>query len=114
MTPRAAAVEGLRDTRQGSKKNGGKGRQSKEQERKDGKGRWQHMKLYTQNNPAALYQVDRAANDATQGRPVCGSVSGDTAAGVGQCGVHADVLRRGTRVPAGMGTGSTVVGGSVL
>ena len=27
----------------------------------DGEGRWQRMKLYTHNDPAALYRVDKAA-----------------------------------------------------
>ena len=29
--------------------------------RVDGEGRWQRMKLYTHNDPAALYQADKAA-----------------------------------------------------
>ena len=27
----------------------------------DGEGRWQRMKLYTHNDPAALYRADKAA-----------------------------------------------------
>ena len=29
--------------------------------RRDGEGRWQHIKLYTHNDPAALYRADKAA-----------------------------------------------------
>ena len=49
--------------RQRSGKDGGKERQSKGQEegRKDGEGRWQRMKLYTHNDPAAMYRADKAA-----------------------------------------------------
>ena len=33
----------------------------REEVRKDGEGRWQRMKLYTHNDPAALYRADKAA-----------------------------------------------------
>ena len=53
----------LRKGRRGSGMDGGKGRQSKEQEgvQNDGGGRWQRMKLYTHNDQAALYRADKAA-----------------------------------------------------
>ena len=49
--------------RQGGK-GGGEGRRPIEREevREDREGRWQRMKLYTQNDPAALYRADKAAS----------------------------------------------------
>ena len=53
----------IRTSRQHSGKDGGKGRRPKEQEGvlKDEEGRWQHIKLYTHNDPAALYRAEKAA-----------------------------------------------------
>ena len=53
----------LRKGRQRSRKVCGKGRQFKEQDRvrKNGDGRWQHMRLYSHNNPEAWYRADKAA-----------------------------------------------------
>ena len=48
--------------RQGGRGNGGgKGPADKGELRVDGEGRWQRMKLYTHNDPAALYRADKAA-----------------------------------------------------
>ena len=45
----------------GRSKGGGKGPADSKEVRVDGEGRWQRMKLYTHNDPAALYRADRAA-----------------------------------------------------
>ena len=45
----------------GRSKGGGKGPTDSEELRVDGEGRWQRMKLYTHNDPAALYRADKAA-----------------------------------------------------
>ena len=48
--------------RQGGRSNGeGKGTTDNGDLRVDGEGRWQRMKLYTHNDPAALYRADKAA-----------------------------------------------------
>ena len=48
--------------RQGGRSKGeGKGPADIRDVRVDGEGRWQRMKLYTHNDPAALYQADKAA-----------------------------------------------------
>ena len=46
---------------QGRRSNGeGKGLAESGEVRVDAEGRWQHMKLYTHNDPAALYRADKA------------------------------------------------------
>ena len=48
--------------RQGGRSNGeGRWPAKSGELREDGKGRWQRMKLYTHNDPAALYRADKAA-----------------------------------------------------
>ena len=48
--------------RQGGRSNGeGKGPADNGELRVDGEGRWQRMKLYTHDDPAALYRADKAA-----------------------------------------------------
>ena len=49
--------------RRQARKGGGEGRRQIERKevREDGEGRWQHMKLYTHNDPASLYIADKAA-----------------------------------------------------
>ena len=48
--------------RQGGRRKGeGKGTADNGDLRVDGEGRWQRMKLYTHNDPAALYRADKAA-----------------------------------------------------
>ena len=48
--------------RQGERSNGeGKGPADSGEVRVDGEGRWQRMKLYIHNDPAALYRADKAA-----------------------------------------------------
>ena len=48
--------------RQGGRSKGeGKGPADNRELRVDGEGRWQRMKLYTHNDPAALYRADKAA-----------------------------------------------------
>ena len=48
--------------RQGGRSKGkGKGPAGSGEVRVDGEGRWQRMKLYTHNDPAALYRADKAA-----------------------------------------------------
>ena len=53
----------IRPGRRRGGKSGGKGRRPIERKevREDGEGRWQHMKLYTHNDPASLYMGDKAA-----------------------------------------------------
>ena len=45
----------------GRSKGEGKGRTDSGELRVDGEGRWQRMKLYTLNDPGALYRADKAA-----------------------------------------------------
>ena len=66
MTPNEA--EGGREdeekhrTRHGGRSKGeGKGPADNGELRGDGEGKWQRMKLYTHNDPAALYRADKAA-----------------------------------------------------
>ena len=48
--------------RQGGRSKGeGNGRADNRDLRVDGEGKWQRMKLYTHNDPAALYRADKAA-----------------------------------------------------
>ena len=61
---RGAAGKMKKDARrrQGRRSKGeGKGPADNGELRVDGEGRWQHMKLYTHNDPAALYRADKAA-----------------------------------------------------
>ena len=53
----------IRPGRRRGGKGGGEGRRPIEREgvRKDGEERWQCMKLYNHNDPAALYRADKAA-----------------------------------------------------
>ena len=53
----------IRPRRRRGGKGGGEGRRRMERKevRKDGEGRWQRMKLYTHNDPAARYRADKAA-----------------------------------------------------
>ena len=63
MKRRAAAKAKIRPGRRQGRQSGGEGRSPTEREevREDWEGRWQHMKLYTHNDPAALYRADKAA-----------------------------------------------------
>ena len=45
----------------GKEQREGKGTTDNGDLRVDGEGRWQCMKLYTHNDPAALYRADKAA-----------------------------------------------------
>ena len=53
----------IRPRRRRGGKGAGEGRRLKEREemRKEGEGRWHRMKLYTHNDPAALYWANKAA-----------------------------------------------------
>ena len=61
---RGAARKMKKDARRrqgGRSKGEGNGRADNGDLRVDGEGTWQHMKLYTHNDPAALYREDKAA-----------------------------------------------------
>ena len=61
---RRAAGKTKKDARRrqgGRSKGEGKGPADNGELRVDGEGRWQRMKLYTHNDPAALYRADKAA-----------------------------------------------------
>ena len=53
----------IRPGRRRGGKGDGEGRRPKERKevRQDREGGWQRMKLYTHNDPAALYRADKAA-----------------------------------------------------
>ena len=108
---RAAAVTKIRPGRRRGRKGVGEGGRAMERKevRQDGEGRWQRMKLYTHNDLAALYRADKVSWQQMRlhGR---GGVPGDTAAGEGQRGLHADVRQEGARVPAGVGTRGPTIG----
>ena len=61
---RGAAGKMKKDARRrqgGRSKGEGKGPADNGELRVDGEGRWQRMKLYTHNDPTALYRADKAA-----------------------------------------------------
>ena len=64
LMKRGAAGKMKKDARRrqgGRSKGEGKGPADNGELRVDGEGRWQRMKLYTHNDPAALYRADKAA-----------------------------------------------------
>ena len=64
LMKRGAAGKMKKDARRrqgGRSKGKGKGPADNGELRVDGEGRWQRMKLYTHNDPAALYRADKAA-----------------------------------------------------